>query len=174
MKLEDTVVLCYWTIQDGNALLEFTFVVSHDDVELLNSSYGVSSLEYDKYTSIPAMIQCIIDAYHAMEIKRKSKRRNARESVVAEASNCETITNSKEFIEIKLLSEDKDSLTINEFIERHGTKHLTHKSPVPHRRSEHYRHYKSGKVVPIKSSIVNGNKGLVKYKVGDFSETNLF
>ena len=41
-----------------------------------------------------------------------------------------------------------------------GYKHKSHKSPVEHRRRGTIRHLKSGKVVPVKESIVNkGNKG---------------
>ena len=67
-------------------------------------------------------------------------------------------------VNINLFKEDsKHKTNINETVGHNYPSH--HKSPKEHIRRSHYRHYKSGKVVKVSSSIVNRNNKQLKYEI---------
>jgi len=72
-------------------------------------------------------------------------------------------TKDRKDVEVPLLLYAKGENV--EYIPRKGTKHASHSSPREHIRREHTRTLKSGKVVNVKSSVVNKGKGKVIYKV---------
>lgn len=163
---DGVLALKVFILTNGKAKLVHNFVANEYALHL--AKYTDTSVSYNSIVDVRSILMNVINVFKSIS----SKKSNGSINTVTESdrckkrNECETLKSDKDTITIKLLGFNDEPLTVREFVKRHGTKHLTHKSPVTHRRSGHYRHYKSGKVVFIEATTVNGDKNsMIKYSL---------
>ena len=107
-----------------------------------------------------------LNEYISKENKYKTKH-SVRSNKLAVDFNDDNglVIRNYDTVKINLFKEESKPRTS---IDTESTEHnypAHHKSPREHIRKSHYRHYKSGKVVKVRSSIVNMNNKQLKYEI---------